>query len=98
VDNKEYTVVIVDDEEMVTTSLSTLSMPETDYNILTFDSPGKLYQFAEKLRDNEVVLLLVRNGLLHGKLWKQLTEKTKQLNIVVDNLERVQTKILEALI
>jgi len=51
-----------------------------------------------KLRDNDILLLLVRSGLLHGKLWKQLAEKTKQLNIAADNLERVQTEILKALI
>ena len=30
-----------------------------------------LYQYVEKPWDNDALLLLIRNGLLHGKLWKQ---------------------------
>ena len=151
-DNEQYTVLIVDDEEMVTTSISTLFMLETDYNTLTFNSPieaigaaqdeeidlvisdylmpGKmngvdfllelkklqpeairilltayadkenairainevqLYQYVEKPWDNDALLLLVRNGLTHGKLLKQLAAKTQ-------DLERVQTEILKAFV
>ena len=158
-DSEEYTVAILDDEEMVTTSISTLFMLETDYDVLTFNSPSEaldelragkvdlvisdylmpgemngveflmelkklqpdairvlltayadkenairainevgLYQYVEKPWDNEMLLLLVRNGLLHGRLWKQLTEKTQKLDIAVDNLERVQTEILKAFV
>ena len=158
-DSEEYTVAVLDDEEMVTTSISTLFMLETDYNVLTFNSPSEaldelrvgkvdlvisdylmpgemngveflmelkrlqpeairvlltayadkenaikainevgLYQYVEKPWDNEMLLLLVRNGLLHGRLWRQLTEKTLKLDIAVDNLERVQTEILKAFV
>lgn len=158
-DNEEYTVVVVDDEEMVTTSISTLFMLETEYEVLTFNSPREaleelktqeidliisdylmpgelngvefllevkkiqpqairilltayadkenaikainevgLYQYVEKPWDNDALLLLVRNGLIHGQLWKQLTAKTKELDIAVENLERVQTEILKAFV
>lgn len=158
-DNEEYTVLIVDDEEMVTTSLSTLFMLETEYTVLTINSPSEaveeleieevdlvisdylmpgdmngveflmevkklqpdairilltayadkenaikainevgLYQYVEKPWDNDALLLLVRNGLMHGRLWKQLTAKTQQLSIARENLERVQTEILKAFV
>ena len=158
-DNEEYTVLIVDDEEMVTTSISTLLMLETDYDVLIFNSPSEaldalqvqevdlvisdylmpgemngvefllelkklqpdvirilltayadkenairaineveLYQYVEKPWDNEALLLLLRNGLLHGRLWKQLAKKTQELDIAKENLERVQTEILKAFV
>ncbi len=157
--NEEYTVVIVDDEEMVTTSIDTLLMLETEYNVLTFNSPGEaleeiqneeidliisdylmpgemngiqfllkvkelqpetirvlltayadkenaikginevgLYQYVEKPWDNEQLLLLIRNGLDKLILYKQLAEKTKELNIAAENLQRVQTEILKAFV
>jgi DNA-binding NtrC family response regulator len=159
VDNEEYSVVIVDDEEMVTTSISTLFMLETEYNILTFNSPGEaveelkveevdlvisdylmpgemngvefllevkklqpevirilltayadkenairainevgLYQYVEKPWDNDALLLLVRNGLRHGRLLKQLAARTQELHIAKGGLERVQTEILKAFV
>ena len=33
-ENEEYTVLLVDDEEIVTTSISALLMLETDYDVL----------------------------------------------------------------
>ena len=48
--------------------------------------------------ENDALLLLVRNGLIHGQLWRQLTAKTKELDIAVENLERVQTEILKAFV
>jgi len=159
VDNEEYTVLIVDDEEMVTTSISTLFMLETSYEVLVFNSPGEaleelkdkeidlvisdylmpgemngvefllelkklqpeairilltayadkenairainevgLYQYVEKPWDNDALLLLVRNGLSHGQILKQLAARTQQLNIAKGNLERVQTEILKAFV
>ncbi len=158
-DNERYTVLIVDDEEMVTTSISTLFMLETDYDVLVFNSPGEaleelkdkeidlvisdylmpgemngvdfllelkklqpeairvlltayadkenaikainevgLYQYVEKPWDNDALLLLVHNGLSHGKLLKQLAARTQELNIAKGNLERVQTEILKAFV
>ena len=157
--NEEHTVVIVDDEEMVTISIDTLLMLETDYNVLTFNSPSEaleeiqneeidliisdylmpgemngiqfllkvkelqpetirvlltayadkenaikginevgLYQYVEKPWDNEQLLLLIRNGLDKLILYKQLAEKTKELNIAAENLQRVQTEILKAFV
>jgi DNA-binding NtrC family response regulator len=159
VDNEEYTVVVVDDEEMVTTSISTLFMLETDYNVLTFNSPSEaveelrveevdlvisdylmpgemngvefllelkklqpeairilltayadkenairainevgLYQYVEKPWDNDALLLLVRNGLRHGRLLKQLAARTQELDIAKGSLEQVQTEILKAFV
>ena len=55
VDNEKYTVLIVDDEEMVTTSISTLFMLETDYNTLTFNSPSEALE-AIKVDDVDLVI------------------------------------------
>jgi len=159
VNNEEYTVLIVDDEEMVTMSLSTLFMLETEYNILTSNSPSEaleeikdeevdlvisdylmpgemngvefllelkklqpeairilltayadkenairainevgLYQYVEKPWDNDALLLLVRNGLRHGRVLKRLAAMTQELNIARGSLERVQTEILKAFV
>jgi DNA-binding NtrC family response regulator len=64
VDNEEYSVVIVDDEEMVTTSISTLFMLETEYNILTFNSPGEA---VEELKVEEVDLV-ISDYLMPGEM------------------------------
>ena len=160
VDNEEYTVVIVDDEEMVTTAIGTLFMLENpEYDILIFNSPSEaleelktqeidlvisdylmpgemngvqfltnlkelqpgairilltayadkqnaikainevdLYQYVEKPWDNDSLLLLVRNGLLLRKSYKQLEAKMQELNIATENLQRVQTEILKAFV
>jgi DNA-binding NtrC family response regulator len=155
----EFVVLVVDDEEMVTTSISTLLMLETEYDVLTFNSPSEaleeiqeeevdlivsdylmpgemngidfllkmkeiqpdairvlltayadkenaikainevgLYQYVEKPWDNEALLLLIRNGLHQRLLWKQLMEKTTELNMTTENLQRVQTEILKAFV
>ena len=46
-DNNKGTVVIVDDEEMVLTSLSTLLSLETDYVVKTFVSATKAVEYLE---------------------------------------------------
>ena len=157
--NEEYTVLVVDDDELVTTSLYSLLTLETDHNVLIFNSPNKaieelqneevdliisdylmpgemngidfllemkelqpdairilltayadkenairginevgLFQYVEKPWDNDNLLLLIRNGLQMRILWKQLSEKTKELNIATENLQRVQTEILKAFV
>ncbi len=48
-------------------------MDNEEYTVVTVDVG--LHQFAEKLRDNGVLLLLSCNGLLHSKLWEQLRRK-----------------------
>jgi len=47
IDNSKGTVVIVDDEEMVLTSLSTFLSLETDYNVKTFVSAKKAAEYVE---------------------------------------------------
>ena len=65
VDNEEYTVVIVDDEEMVTTSISTLFMLENpEYNILVFNSPSEA---VEELRSQEADLV-ISDYLMPGEM------------------------------
>ncbi len=49
------TVVIVDDEEMVLTSLSTYLTLETDYDVVTFTSAHKALEY---IRTNEVGLII----------------------------------------
>ena len=49
------TVVIVDDEEMVLTSLSTYLTLETDYDVVTFTSAKRALEY---IRENEVGLII----------------------------------------
>lgn len=53
--NKKQTIVIVDDEEMVLTSLSAFLSLETDYQIKTFTSAKKALEFIKK---NDVGLVV----------------------------------------
>jgi len=64
VDSQDYTVLIVDDEEMVTTSLSTLFMLETEYEILTFNSPSE----AVKESENQEIDLVISDYLMPGDM------------------------------
>ena len=54
-DEAAETIVIVDDEEMVVTSLSSFLMLETDYNVETFLSPHEAFGF---ITDNEVSMVI----------------------------------------
>ena len=49
------TIVLVDDEDMVLTSLSSFLMLETDYEIMTFLSPGEALTYIEQ---NDVDLVV----------------------------------------
>ncbi len=51
----QATVLIVDDEEMVLTSLSTYLTLETDYEVATFTSAGEALAYA---RDHELDLVI----------------------------------------
>lgn len=51
----KQTVVIVDDEEMVLTSLSSFLALETDYNVKTFTSAKKALEF---IKNNDVGLVI----------------------------------------
>ncbi|NIM91708.1 MAG: response regulator [Candidatus Aminicenantes bacterium] len=53
--NKNSTIVIVDDEEMVLTSLSSFLSLETDYNIKTFVYPKEALEF---IKNNNVDLVV----------------------------------------
>lgn len=52
---EKETVLIVDDEEMVLTSLSTYLTLETDYDVVTFTSATRALDYLEK---NEVGLII----------------------------------------
>ena len=55
-DNEKMgTIVIVDDEEMVLTSLSSFLNLETDYNVRTFISPNKAIEY---IKENDVDLVV----------------------------------------
>lgn len=155
-DSDKYTVLIVDDEEIITESINTLLTLETDYNVLIFYSPSEaleriqiqeidlvisdylmpgemngvdfllrvkelqpeairvlltayadkenairaineveLYQYLEKPWDNDALLLLLRNGLTHGRLRKQLAAKIRELSTAVESQERLEVEILK---
>ena len=47
-ENQKETVVIVDDEEMVLSSISTFLGLETQYNVKTFTSPAEALDFIEQ--------------------------------------------------
>jgi response regulator RpfG family c-di-GMP phosphodiesterase len=47
-DANKYVVLIVDDEEMVTTSLRSFLELETDYQVVTFTSPREALGYAQK--------------------------------------------------
>lgn len=49
------TLLIVDDEEMVLTSLSAFLMLETDYNVETYTSVNKALEFAESTSFDMVI-------------------------------------------
>ena len=53
--NSKTTVVLVDDEDMVLTSLRSFLTLETEYNVETFTSPEAALQF---IRGNEIDLVL----------------------------------------
>lgn len=52
---EKETVLIVDDEEMVLTSLSTYLTLETDYNVATFTSAARALEYLEQ---NDVGLII----------------------------------------
>ena len=53
--NHKPTIVLVDDEEMVLTSISSLLEMESDYKVKTFTSPEKAVKYIE---DNGVDLVI----------------------------------------
>ena len=59
-DNEEYTVMLVDDEDIVTTSISSLLLMETDYNVIIFNSPLDALSAAQ----NEEIDLVIADYLM----------------------------------
>jgi len=55
------TILLVDDEEIVTTSISTLLMLETDYDVLSFNSPS---QALSEIRNKEEIDLVISDYLM----------------------------------
>ncbi|MFQ5630094.1 MAG: response regulator, partial [bacterium] len=53
--NEQVTIVIVDDEQMVLTSLSSFFMLETDYNIVEFTSAKEALNYIE---NNDIDLVI----------------------------------------
>jgi DNA-binding NtrC family response regulator len=150
------TVLIVDDEEMVLTSLSTYLSLETEYEVVTFTSAARaldhiernevgiiisdflmpemdgitflakarelrpdvprviltgyadkenaikainevgLYQYVEKPWDNDVIRIVIRNGLEKKQLLAKLTQKVTQINQAYSELQSIQQEILKA--
>ncbi len=150
------TVLIVDDEEMVLTSLSTYLSLETEYEVVTFTSAARalehieqnevgiiisdflmpemdgitflakarelrpdvprviltgyadkenaikainevgLYQYVEKPWDNDVIRIIIRNGLEKKQLLAKLTQKVTQINQAYSELQSIQQEILKA--
>lgn len=73
---EQSTVVIVDDEEMVLKSLSSLLALETDYNVKTFLSPREALEFT----NNNDVDLVVSDYLMpdmDGLTFLELVKKEK---------------------
>jgi DNA-binding NtrC family response regulator len=54
-DNDKATIVLVDDEEMVLTSLQSFLNLETDYTVESFKNPQKALEF---IKDNDVDLVV----------------------------------------
>ena len=77
VDNEEYTVVIVDDEEMVTTAIGTLFMlVNPEYDVLVFNSPNEA---LEELKTQEIDLI-ISDYLMPGEMnGVQFLMKLKEL-------------------
>ena len=63
-DSDKYTVLIVDDEEIITESINTLLTLETDYNILIFYSPSKA---LERIQTQEIDLV-ISDYLMPGEM------------------------------
>lgn len=54
-DDKHATIVLVDDEEMVLTSLKSFLSLETDYEVVSFENPRNALEYVE---NNEVDLVV----------------------------------------
>ena len=73
--NRKPTVLIVDDEEMVLTSIRTLLLLEGDYNVRSLSSPMEAVKFLQ----TETVDVAVSDFLMPGMTGIQLLTQAKQL-------------------
>ena len=73
--NRKPTVLIVDDEEMVLTSIRALLLLEGDYNVLSLTSPIEAVNFLR----TETVDVAVSDFLMPGMSGIQLLAQAKQL-------------------
>ena len=73
--NRKPAVVIVDDEEMVLTSIRTLLLLEADYQVESFTSPGDAVKYLEA----NTVEVTVSDYLMPGMTGIQLLAQAKQL-------------------
>ena len=149
-------IAIVDDEEMVLTSLRSFLLLETDYEVETFSSPQAaisalrdkpvdlvisdylmpgmngiefllevkalypyatrilltgyadkenaikainevgLYQYVEKLWNNDDLKITIQNGLERRFLMEKLEQKIKEVQNVQQNLQDIQAQIIKA--
>jgi signal transduction histidine kinase len=64
VDNEEYTVLIVDDEEIVTETINTLLTLETDYKTVIFHSPSEALGYLQ----TQEVDLIISDYLMPGEM------------------------------
>ncbi len=74
-----------------------VSLVICDYLIPEMDGI-QLFQYIEKPRENDNLLLIIRNGIEKFKLLQQLRDKIKQFNSAYDDLRGMQEEILKAFV
>ena len=74
-ENRKPTVVLVDDEEMILTSIRTLLMLETDYEVQCFTHPLEAVRYL----GNSIVDVTVSDYLMPGLNGIQLLAEAKRL-------------------
>lgn len=75
IENAQPTVVVVDDEEMVVTSIRAFLRLETEYEVQTFTSPGDAVEYLEK----NCTDVVVTDYLMPKMTGIQLLAKAKEL-------------------
>ena len=73
-ENRKPAIVLVDDEEMILTSIRTLLMLEADYDVTCFTSPLEAVQHIEK----NVVDMTVSDYMMPGMTGIQLLAEAKR--------------------
>jgi CheY-like chemotaxis protein len=73
-ENRKPAIVLVDDEEMILTSIRTLLMLEADYEVACFTSPLEAVQYLEK----NAVDVTVSDYMMPGMTGIQLLAEAKR--------------------